>query len=123
MTSRPSSTKVRRECFDAHKWTDKLTGRVMLTCHLCKGPIDPVRDRWEAEHTIRRVLSKDDSTANVLPAHYACHKPKTAKDVQENAKGKRVRDRHFGIARPSGSFAGSRTSKWKKKINGEVVER
>lgn len=102
MSPRPNSTKVRRECFDAHKWTHPVTGRIMLTCHICKGRIDPARDRWEAEHQTRRILSEDDSAANVLPAHVDCHKPKTAQDISENAKGKRVRDKHFNIRRKSG---------------------
>lgn len=103
MSARPSSTKIRRECFDAHKWTDQGTGRTMLTCHLCGGPIDPVREKWEAEHVIRRVLREDDSPRNVMPAHAVlCHPAKTAKDITENAKGKRVRDQHYGISRPKG---------------------
>ena len=101
--TRPSSTKVRRECFDAHKWTDPVTGRIMLTCHICGLPIDPVREKWEAEHVIRRVLSNDDSTANVKPAHpNGCHSAKTKIDNAENNKGKRVRDKHFNIERKAG---------------------
>jgi 5-methylcytosine-specific restriction endonuclease McrA len=102
MSSRPNSTKVRRECFDAHKWIHPVTGRIMLTCHICKGQIDPAREKWDAEHTIRRVLSDDDSPTNVLPAHEACHDVKTKTDITENSKGKRVRDKHYGIVRKQG---------------------
>ncbi len=118
--SRPGSTKVRRACFDAHKWADEL-GKIWLTCHICQEPIDPAREKWDAEHVIRRVLSNDDSTANVMPAHKdGCHKEKTARDISENAKGIRVRDRHFNIKQSNG-FGWNR--RFKKKISGEVVER
>lgn len=120
MSKRPSSTKLRRECFEAHRFADPQTGRWLLTCHLCKLPFNPAVVKWDAEHVVRRILSEDDSTANVLPAHYECHKPKTARDVAENAKGKRVSDRHFNIKQSSGFGWNKR---WRKKINGEVVER
>lgn len=102
MSPRPNSTKVRRECFDAHKFTDPLSGRIMLTCWICQGPIDPAREKWEAEHSVRRSVGGSDSPDNVLPAHTACHAPKTAKDITANSKGKRVRDKHFGIVRKQG---------------------
>lgn len=104
MTDRPSSTKLRRQCFDANKYQDALTGRIMLTCHLCGLPIDPVREDWEAEHVVRRAASNDDSVANLKPAHVSCHAVKTAQDVRENAKGKRASAKHFGIERKRSSF-------------------
>lgn len=98
--ARPSGAqiKARRECFEAHKWADDA-GKIWLTCHICKGLIDPAREKWEAEHVIRRILKADDTPSNVWPAHVKCHAVKTVEDVKENAKGKRVHDRHFGITR------------------------
>ena len=120
MSGRPSSTKLRRECFDRWKYVDEFTGRTLMDCHLCGTPIDPAKNPtgWEAEHVIRRVLSRDDGADNIRPAHTECHKPKTANDNRENAKGKRVSDRHFGIKRSMGW-----NRRFKKKISGEVVER
>lgn len=99
MAARPSSTKVRRECFDANKRVDE-TGRIYLVCHICGGMIDPIRDRWEAEHPTPHA----NGGVKTLPAHEACHDEKTPRDISEIAKGKRVADRHFGIRRSSGSF-------------------
>ena len=102
MTARPSSTKIRRICFDDNKREDE-NGRVYMICHICNGPIWPSKgDAWEAEHVMRRCLSNDDSAANLRPAHVKCHKVKTAADVSENAKGKRVSDKVLGIERKSG---------------------
>ena len=100
---RAPSGKVRRECFERHRWTDKLTGRVMLTCHICHLPLDPARDLWDADHVIRRVLKPSDSSDDVMPAHRrGCHSEKTKTDISENSKGKRVHDRHYGIKTRSG---------------------
>ena len=74
----PSSTKARRECFERNRWTDPLTGRIMMTCHICQGRIDPARERWEAEHVRRRSLNTEDrdEPCNILPTHESCHEAK-----------------------------------------------
>jgi 5-methylcytosine-specific restriction protein A len=115
---RPSSTKLRRECFDANKRVDE-TGRIYLECHICHGRISVGSQSWDAEH----VVPFANSGTLVLPAHTGCHREKTKRDVSEIAKGKRVSDRHWGIRQSSGVMPGSRRSRWKKKMNGEVVER
>lgn len=121
MNRRPSSTKVRRECFDRCKYTDPVTGRIMMTCHICGLPIDPVRQKWEADHVTRRSLKGDDSPSNILPAHKTdCHSEKSRRDISDHAKGVRVRDRHFNIKQSSG-FGWSK--KFRRKVSGEVVER
>lgn len=101
MTPRPASAKMRRECFEAHKHVD-ADGRIYLICHICLGRIDPATERWEADHVIRRVLSGDDTISNLWPAHYKCHRIKTSDDVTENAKGKRVSDKNYGIVEKTG---------------------
>lgn len=116
MTARPSSTKLRRICFDANKQTDSA-GRVFLACHICSGVIWPAKDQWEVEHVMRRVLCGDDSESNLKPAHVKCHRTKTIQDIRENAKGKRQSDNHYGITRKGWG------GKWKRKFNGETVER
>ena len=102
---RASSVKIRRACFDRNKWTDQLTGRIMLTCHICKLPIDPAREKWDAEHVIRRVLTRSDDPSGILPAHTSeCHSEKTKNDNRENNKGQRIRDRHYGIKQSKGFY-------------------
>jgi hypothetical protein len=51
-----------------------------------------------------------------------CDKPKTASDQKNIAKTKRIRQKHIGIKKKS-SFACSKDSKWKKKLDGTVVRR
>ena len=114
---RPSSTKTRRECFDAYKYTDEA-GKVWLDCHICSGRIDPTRDQWEAEHTSPHAFGGTD----VRPAHYGCHKKKSKSDIQKIAKGKRIRDRQHGVKRSSHPMPGSRhhPSGLRKRMNGRV---
>ena len=113
--TRRDSVRDRRECFDRCKRTDEH-GRIVLDCHICGGPILPAQEKWECEH----VIPHHFGGVGTLPAHPHCHKPKTAKDVSDIAKGKRVRDKTFGIQRSKGSF---RNSRFRKKIDGTVVPR
>jgi 5-methylcytosine-specific restriction endonuclease McrA len=116
MRTASEQAKARRACFEKWKWHDE-TGKIYLTCHICGGVIDPATERWEAEHVLRHALTKDNDAENVKPCHPRCHKPKTAKDVSENAKGKRVEAKHYGLK--TRGWGG----KYRKKMNGEVVER
>ena len=109
-----SPVQIRRNCFEAHKKADE-TGRIYLICHICGGRIDPARDKWDAEHSLRKTLSGSDEPSNVLPAHARCHDTKTANDNSENAKGKRVSERHFGIKRS--------THRWPKRPFNRGIER
>jgi hypothetical protein len=70
-----------------------------------------------------RAVGGGETAENLWPAHEACHAAKSRKDASEVAKGKRVAAKHYGIRRSARPMAGSRTSKWKRKMNGEVVER
>jgi 5-methylcytosine-specific restriction enzyme A len=111
----------------------KATMREALTRSqgLCEG-ITPSGERCNAnlwqkarhfDHIVPCAIGGDNSLANCATLCVACHKAKTIKiDVPMIAKAKRNYDKHRGIRKPS-KFAGSRNSKWKKKLNGEVVLR
>ena len=112
MTRRMSNTR-RARIFEAHNGT----------CHICGQKIDGTRERWDAEHIIPYALTNDDSDDNLAPAHIACHATKTPQDVAQIAKAKRVNRKHTGAHRPKSTLPGSKDSKWKRKIGGEVVPR
>ena len=64
-------------------------------------------------------LIKENCSVSCKP----CHAEKTGKqDIPAIAKTKRIRDRERGIRRPS-RFPGARTSRWKKKMDGSVIQR
>lgn len=93
--------KARRDCFDAHKKQDEI-GNIYLVCHLCEGRINPAIEPWIAEHAVRRAVGGSDAPSNVLPAHQKCAREKDRVDISENARGKRVSDKHFGIVKKRG---------------------
>ena len=93
-------SKYRRDCFNAHKFEED--GETWLTCHLCQGRIHPATEPWIAEHSVRRAVGGSDAPSNVLPAHQRCAREKDKVDISENAKGKRVSDKHFGIVEKRG---------------------
>lgn len=55
-----------------------------------------------------------------------CTKPKTAQEASQRAKALSVRDKHIGAKKASAkrsSFQTNRDGRYKRKMNGEVVER
>lgn len=116
MTSR-NSTRDRRDCVERHAY--ERGGKTFMVCHICKGEIDLAISSWEAEHPVPYALGGRE----VWPAHWRCHKAKTASDTSEIAKGKRMRERNLGIRRSARPIAGSKASGWKRKMSGEVERR
>jgi len=78
----------------------------------------------EFDHYTLHANSKDNSLENCAAVCVKCHKFKTAKhDTPLAAKTVRQRDK-FGLGiRKRSTFAGSRDSKFKKRMDGSVVLR
>lgn len=74
------------------------------------------------DHIIPLIIGGQNRETNLQLLCVPCHKGKTRLDVKLKAKVARVRKRHIGIRKPS-RFPGSRDSRWKKRIDGTVVER
>lgn len=92
-------------------------------CHLCGCKIWP-GERWEVSHPIALELGGQDDDTNRAPAHFACHKLRTAQyDMPAIAKVKRVRAKHLGAHRSQRPMACGRRSPWKKRLDGTVVRR
>lgn len=93
-------------------------------CHICGQKIQGGYERWELEHVIPLELGGEDDDENTRPAHEACHREKTAKDVAQIRKAQRLERRTQGIGKTvQRPLPGGRGSRWKKKVSGEVVER
>lgn len=91
MSRRPTITTAQRvECWDK-------SGGI---CHICRLPIDPRKEKWEAEHVIPLALGGAKAWPNLRPAHVDCHKEKTAQDKGDIAKAIRRRAADIG-ARPA----------------------
>ena len=93
-------------------------------CYLCGIRITPQTRDWQLDHATPLAGGGSDDDDNLWPVHAKCHTIKTAVDVTRIAKGKMVRQKHMGL-RPSKArpMDGSKLSRWKKKMDGTVVER
>ena len=99
----------------------RVFNRMGGICHLSGRKIN-AGEAWDLDHIVALVNGGAHRESNLAPALRTEHRKKTAADVKQKAKNDRVRKKHLGIKKPS-SFSCSRNSKWKKKINGEVVLR
>jgi 5-methylcytosine-specific restriction protein A len=124
MSKRLSSTALRREAFNRHaKDHPFIEGRKILYCAICDAQIDPLLQVWELDHITPLAISGNNEPENLQIACVHCHKEKTKTDVTSIAKGKRMAEKHYGIKRSSAPMPCGRRSRWKKKLNGEVVPR
>jgi len=101
---RGSNARFRRAVFDAHKREDSRG--IHLVCGSCGVRLDPVRERWEADHDLGLGAGgADDAQSNGQPLCVPCHRRKTASvDIPKAAKSRRVSDKHFGIKQRGGGF-------------------
>lgn len=110
---KPLTDKQRLEMFIRHKG-------ICCICHL---KIDGVHEMWD-EHINPLWLDGDNSAENRAPAHVACARKKTAAEATERAKGRSVAEAHFGAKRTkTRPMPCGRRSRFKKKMDGSVVER
>lgn len=100
-----NSTKARRICFTAH--SVERNGKTVLPCHVCKRDMDPVREQWRADHIRRHAEGGEDTADNLHPICLDCDggvDGKAAEDTRQVAKGKRVKDKHYGIEQKTGFY-------------------
>lgn len=95
-------------------------------CSLCSLKIDGVREPWIVEHLRALELGGEDTEANLGPAHKSCADAKTNGpngDHAMAAKAKRNKKAELGLKKSRNPLPGSKGSKWRKKMNGQVVRR
>lgn len=101
----------------------RLHGR---KCHICRQPIDGLTQRWEVEHVIPRFMlggAAADTDENMQPAHVDCHRLKSKDDSADRARTIRRETRNAGGHRSKTPLPGGRRSRWKRKLDGTVVDR
>ena len=91
-------------------------------CQLCTRKI-VAGERWIADHIVALINGGENRETNLqVICDWCDRKVKTPADVAEKARTARIRAKHLGIKKRS-TFACSRDSKWKKRIDGTVVPR
>lgn len=109
MSRREFSKAVKRAAFE----------RAGGKCEDCGMPLMLV---VEYDHATPDYMGGEPTLENCVCLCRICHKSKTARDRPVNDRTRRITDRNIGIRKRS-TFAGSRDSPWKKKIDGRVVPR
>jgi hypothetical protein len=106
----PVPPRVRIRVFEAKK------GR----CHKCSRKIG-IGETWTCEHLLAIINGGRNAEDNLDLTCCNCLPQKNAADVAIKSKTYAIRSKHL-LRKPS-RFAGSRNSKWKKKMDGTVVLR
>ena len=96
--------------------------RVGGICHISGRKITAA-DQWDCDHIVALCNGGEHREGNLAPALRDKHRAKTAEDVAAKSKTARIRAKHLGIKRSARPMPGSRASKWKQKLNGQVVLR
>lgn len=77
----------------------------------------------EFDHEKALINGGTNDEQNLRALRRPCHAFKTKADVAEKAKVDRVRKKHLNLVEKKSQFPGSKRSKWKRKVSGEVVRR
>jgi 5-methylcytosine-specific restriction endonuclease McrA len=91
-------------------------------CHLCSRKIAP-GEPWDVEHPKAIGLGGADDKTNWLPAHKDCHAGKSREDIRIMRKADRQMKKAIGVKTSRNPLPGGKRSKWKKRMDGTVVER
>lgn len=108
----PAPPRVRLRVFEVHGGFCALTGRKIRA-----------GDAWELDHKTALINGGENRETNLQPVLKEAHKAKTAQDVAQKAKDRRVRSKHLGIHQSKNPLPGSKNSKWKQKVGGGWVRR
>lgn len=108
----PAPPRVRLRVFEAYDGKCGITGRKIHA-----------GDTWELDHIQALANGGQNRESNLQPALKKAHKAKTARDVAQKSKDRRVRSKHLGIHKSMCPLPGGRKSKFKRKVGGGVVLR
>ena len=91
-------------------------------CEICTAELGP--GNIEYDHVLPDWLGGKPTLENAQAVCKNCHKGKSRADKKTIAKAKRQGAAYKGARTPPRKpMAGSRASRWKRKLSGEVVER
>lgn len=91
-------------------------------CEVCGAPLSV--GKFAYDHIVPDGLGGEPTLDNCMVTCAACHGSKTAsRDVPQIAKAKRQRVNYIGKPPSKNPLPGSRNSRWKRKLDGTVIER
>lgn len=112
----PIPTRVKLRIFERHNGICHLSGRKIMP-----------GDAFDYDHIIALVNwtgeGHGNRESNIAPALRDKHREKTAADVAEKSMVRRKKAKHLGLKKAKHIIPGSKNSRFKKKLNGEVIRR
>jgi len=116
-------TRTRRPTFSTRFRLNLFIER-QGSCASCQSRIQAGKS-WDIDHVLPLALGGSNAPQNLQLLCKPCHIQKTATlDIPMIAKTKRIKARHTGARAPSARpILGSRSTPWKKKMNGTIVRR
>lgn len=92
-------------------------------CEICTRKI-MAGEEWHRDHIKALADGGENRESNYQVACVWCHREKTGAENSERAVVRRKAKAHAGIkSRSSRPMPGSKASKWKKRMDGTVIER
>jgi 5-methylcytosine-specific restriction enzyme A len=80
-------------------------------------------ERIEFDHRPALINGGENRESMIEAVRAPCHRIRTNEDVAEKAAVARKRKKALGLHRSKATLPGSKASKWKRKVSGEVVRR
>jgi len=100
----------------------EIFARAKGCCELCGMKLKA--GEGEYDHIIAQGYNGNNETDNGQLLCVPCHKAKTGKDKATTEKCKRIKDKHEGTFwKAKNPMPGSKASRFKKRMDGKVVER
>ncbi len=81
------------------------------------------KERVEYDHVIPARLGGDNSLENCKALRLSCHKAKTRSDLKSISKVRRAEKQQRGFEARKAVIPGSKKSRFKKRVDGTVVDR
>jgi 5-methylcytosine-specific restriction protein A len=75
---------------------------------------------WQTDHRLALINGGENRESNLQPLLVDHHKTKTRADVALKSADRKTQLHHYGIKQSRNPMPGSRRSKFKKKMNGQV---
>ncbi len=104
--------RVRLRTFERFGGICQLTGRKIMP-----------GDEWQLDHVRALAMGGEHRESNLVPVLKAAHREKTKQDVKDLAKARSVKARHIGIKQSRNPLPFGKGSRFKRKLDGTIVER
>lgn len=92
-------------------------------CRQCTRQVGAGREPFAFDHVVALANGGEHAEGNLQLLCQTCHAVKTRADVAEKSAVYRKRAKHLSIKKAARPMPGSRASKWKRRMDGTLVER